>query len=109
MSKTIAKQMYETEEDVNKTFLVKCDFKGLETVQIMTSHKMIVRMIKKIKALNVKNVYHNNLIKMIAYSKTIEEIYAKGGQEWDFLCGDVILYYCVRAILFDKPIPIIYQ
>jgi len=38
--------------------------------------------------------------------KKIDKLYKKGGKDWDNFLADLKLYYCARAVLQKRPIPI---
>jgi len=38
--------------------------------------------------------------------KKIDKLYKKGGKDWDNFLSDLKLYYCARAVLQKRPIPI---
>jgi hypothetical protein len=101
------KSLYVTAEELPEKFMVQCDFEGMRDIRVITSNNHITSILDIIKSKGVKTVYLQALGRMLAYHKISDNIYKKGGKIWDELCFDIVIYYCCRVLLFNKPIPIV--
>lgn len=105
------KDRYVTTDDLkNEKFIILTDFQGLEQLSVKTSNENIVNTIKHITKDSKDNkikVFSSVLSSLLEYRWKVKELYEKGGVSWQNVLDDLVLYYCYRAILFNKAIPII--
>lgn len=88
---------------------IACDIEGLNDIAVATTHTEIQDTITKFsKDTDLTKCFFKGTYKNISnwIGKT-EEVYEKGGDEWDNFCSDLVLYYCARAVLLNRPIPIL--
>ena len=101
------KAQYANSKDVGEKFAVQCDFEGLKDIRVITMHQHIQDTLDGINEHGVKDTYIHALKLMVEYSqKDTDKIYKKKGKVWQDMCEDIVIYYCCRALLFKKPIPV---
>jgi hypothetical protein len=104
------KKLYATVEDMDdKNLMIVCDFKGMEDVAIKTTNETIKAWMKLMAKdnNNIDKIFKEYFKRMVCYTETKDEIYEKGGKDWDDLSDDVMIYYCARALKFKKAIPVV--
>jgi len=106
LSEEVKKNYMNTKDIGEQQIVVVCDFKGMEDVRIKTRNITIENTIKYIKEHNTREIYRHACIMMLLHQKFVEQVFQTGGKLVDDLSDDVVIYYCARAILFNKPIPI---
>jgi hypothetical protein len=56
---------------------------------------------------HIKFVYRESLLNILQYSdEELNNKYTLNSKEWKDWCDDILIFYAVRLLLFDKPIPI---
>jgi hypothetical protein len=104
------KSLYPKAEDmIGKKMMIICDFKGMEDIAVQTTEATIKDAIEffRNRPVSVQEIFKEYFKRMMCYTKTKDAIYEKGGKDLDCLSDDIMVYYCVRALLFNKAIPIV--
>lgn len=107
---------YATPEDVEEQIAtisghiaIACQVEGFEDVAVATTNNEV----EGILGMFLKNIPHTKQVFAGTYKEIIkhrgktDELYEKGGDEWDNFCNDVVLWSVARCVLLKKPIPIL--
>ena len=79
-----------------------------EDIIVSTTKKVIEDCLKEIESSSKEDkLFFLYKSRKCAREVDIDEIYNDGGQKWRNFCDDVLIYYCLRFILFDMHFPII--
>jgi hypothetical protein len=77
---------------------------------VLTPNKEICSQIERCKKRDTsinKRVYKEVLINVLKYSnEELTELWKSQSQAWTDWCNDVVIFYAVRLVLFNRPIPI---
>lgn len=87
----------------NKDLWVSGHDAGFPELVVKTDEKFLRFAIKQSKV-KVKQVF-GSVWRAIKDVK-LEEVYAKGGKDWENFTSDVLIFLCCRYVLFGTPIPI---
>lgn len=88
---------------------IACDIEGFDDVAVATTNlevEGIVEMCEKDRA-KAKGIFNGTLKQIVKWRGQVDTLFDKGGVDWDNFCSDIVLYYCARAVLLGRPIPII--
>lgn len=110
------KARYASAEDVEEQvatisghIFIGCDISGCENVAVASTHAEVEETIRDFHRdkEDAKACFAGALNNIAKYRGKIDEVYRRGGEEWDNLLCDIKLYYCARAVLLKRPIPIL--
>jgi len=88
------------------------DFEDIKGVAVATTNDEVEDTIRGFIAdpESAKACFVGGLRNIVRYrdptGKKIDKLYKKGGKDWDNFLADLKLYYCARAVLQKRPIPI---
>ena len=88
------------------------DFEDIKGVGVATTNDEVEDTIRGFIAdpESAKACFVGGLRNIVRYrdptGKKIDDLYKNGGKEWDDFLADLKLYYCARAVLQKRPIPI---
>jgi hypothetical protein len=103
------KELYKSMDELQgKNIMVVCEIEGLTGIAIKTTHKYIADGLKDFEKMNKEKkqfIFCSMLSNILKYRGKIDKIYNKG-RVWQNLCDDIVLYYCARVVMFNKPIPL---
>jgi hypothetical protein len=110
------KKIYLTPEEVEEQvatisghIAIACQVEGFEDVAVATTHPEIEEMLKMFmkNKKHAKCVFAGTFREIIKHRGKTDELYHKGGVEWDNFCNDIVLWTAARCVLLNKPIPIL--
>jgi hypothetical protein len=103
------KQKYKSTDDIiGSSLWVYSDIEGLDKIAIETFREFVDQTIDDFNKLSKtcqKKMILNNLAYLLEFRGKIDEIYKT--PEWKKFSNILVQYYCFRAVLFNKPIPIV--
>lgn len=110
------KSRYLTPEEVEEQvatisghIAVACVIEGFEDVAVATTHPEVEEFLKMF-AKNKKHakcVFAGTYREIIKHRGKTDELYHKGGVDWDNFCNDIVLWSAANCVLFNKPIKIL--
>ena len=103
------KELYKSVDDLKgKNIMVVCEIEGLTDICIETTHSYIEDGVKDFENMDKQKkqfIFFSMLSNILKHRGKIDEIYNKD-RIWQNLCDDIVLYYCARVVMFNKPIPL---
>lgn len=93
--------------------LLACEVEGIKGVAVATTHAELEDlMIGFTKKKNEARACFEGALRNITRYRSgtndlTDQLYEQGGQEWENFLQDLKIYYCARAVLFQRPIPIL--
>lgn len=110
------KSRYMTPEEVEEIvatasghIAIACAVEGFEDIAVATTNTEVeefIEMFQKNKK-QAKGVFAGTFREISKHRGKTDELYQKGGVDWDNFCNDILLWTCARCVLINKPIPIL--